>query len=183
MRVGHGYDAHPFADDAGEPGRTLVLGGVRLPGERLLAGHSDADVVAHAVIDAMLSAAGLGDIGSHFPDGDERWHGADSIEMLVLTAARLAEAGWSLSNADCTVVCNRPMIAPLREQMQDRLSTAAGGVVTVCGKRTEGLSSGDGIVVHAVALIHARRAADAPEADAPEADAPEADALGPDPLE
>ncbi len=165
MRVGHGYDAHPFADAASHPGPTLVLGGVRIVGERPLAGHSDADVVAHAVIDAMLSAAGLGDIGVHFPDSDERWRDADSIEMLAQVAARLAEDGWQLANADCTVICDRPMIAPHRDQMQKRLSTAAGGPVTICGKRTEGLGHGDGIVAHAVALVCSRPGADTLESD------------------
>ena len=153
MRVGHGYDAHPFADGADADGRVLVLGGVRFPGERPLVGHSDADVVAHAVIDAMLSAAGLGDIGTHFPDSDERWRGADSIELLRHVSALLAEGGWQLANADCTVICDRPMIAPHRDQMQEQLSSAAGGPVTVCGKRTEGLGNADGIVAHAVALV------------------------------
>lgn len=153
MRVGHGYDAHPFADDADAGGRTLVLGGVRFAGEPPLVGHSDADVVAHAVIDAMLSAAGLGDIGTLFPDSDERWRGADSIEMLQQVSGLLAEAGWQLANADCTVICDRPMIAPHRDQMQERLSSAAGGPVTVCGKRTEGLGNSEGVVAHAVALV------------------------------
>ena len=156
MRVGHGYDAHPFADGADGGGRTLVLGGVRFPGEQTLEGHSDADVVAHAVIDAMLSAAGLGDIGTHFPDSDERWRGADSIEMLLQVSALLAEGGWQLANADCTVICDRPMIAPHRDEMQERLSGAAGGPVTVCGKRTEGLGGSDGIVAHALALVTRR---------------------------
>ncbi len=153
MRVGHGYDAHPFAvgTDAGE--RTLVLGGIQFPDEQPLAGHSDADVVAHAVIDAMLSAAGLGDIGTHFPDGDERWRDASSIEMLRQVASRLGDAGWQLANADCTVICDRPMIAPHRDEMGERLSAAAGGPVTVCGKRTEGLGGSNGIVAHAVALV------------------------------
>ena len=153
MRVGHGYDAHPFTEGAGAGARTLVLGGVRFPDEAPLVGHSDADVVAHAVIDAMLSAAGLGDIGTHFPDSDERWRGADSIELLHRVTALLADAGWQLANADCTVVCDRPMIAPHRDQMRERLSSAAGGPVTVCGKRTEGLGNTDGIVAHAVALV------------------------------
>ena len=153
MRVGHGYDAHPFADGTDGGDRTLVLGGVRFPGERPLAGHSDADVVAHAVIDAMLSAAGLGDIGTHFPDSDERWRDADSVGMLQQVSALLAEGGWHLANADCTVICDRPMIAPHRDQMQERLSSAAGALVTVCGKRTEGLGGSDGIVAHAVALV------------------------------
>ncbi|MYA25322.1 MAG: 2-C-methyl-D-erythritol 2,4-cyclodiphosphate synthase [Acidimicrobiales bacterium] len=155
MRVGHGYDAHPFAEGDGAGGRMLVLGGVRFPDAPPLVGHSDADVVAHAVIDAMLSAAGLGDIGALFPDSDERWRGADSIEMLQQVSGLLAEAGWQLANADCTVICDRPMIAPHRDEMQARLSTAAGGPVTVCGKRTEGLGGGEGIVAHAVALVRA----------------------------
>ena len=153
MRVGHGYDAHPFADGADAGERTLVLGGVQFPDEQPLVGHSDADVVVHAVIDAMLSAAGLGDIGTHFSDSDERWRDADSIAMLRQVADRLAEAGWQLANADCTVVCDRPMIAPHRDKMSERLSAAAGGPVTVCGKRTEGLGGSDGIVAHAVALV------------------------------
>ena len=159
MRVGHGYDAHPFAGGTDAGDRTLVLGGVRFPGERPLAGHSDADVVAHAVIDAMLSAAGLGDIGTHFPDSDERWRDADSIEMLRKVSVLLAQQDWQLGNADCTVICDRPMIAPHRDQMQERLSSAAGGPVTVCGKRTEGLGGADGVVAHAVALVVAGPAA------------------------
>ncbi len=159
MRVGHGYDAHPFAGATGAGDRTLVLGGVQFPDEQPLAGHSDADVVAHAVIDAMLSAAGLGDIGTHFPDSDERWRDADSIEMLRQVSVLLAQQGWQLGNADCTVICDRPMIAPHRDQMQERLSNAAGGPVTVCGKRTEGLGGADGAVAHAVALVVAGPAA------------------------
>ena len=153
MRVGHGYDAHPFVDGASQADRTLVLGGVRFPGEQPLVGHSDADVVAHAVIDAMLSAAGLGDIGTHFPDSDDRWRGADSIELLRHVSALLVEDGWQLANVDCTVICDRPMIAPHRDQMQEHLSSAAGGPVTVCGKRTEGLGNANGVVAHAVALV------------------------------
>ena len=132
-----------------------MLGGVQFPGEPPLMGHSDADVVAHAVIDAMLSAAGLGDIGTNFPDSDERWRGADSIAMLTQVAARLADNGWQLANADCTVICDRPMISPHRDEMEQLLSAAADGPVTVCGKRTEGLGASDGIVAHAVALIAA----------------------------
>ncbi len=130
-----------------------MLGGVRFPDEQPLAGHSDADVVAHAVIDALLSAAGLGDIGTHFPDSDERWRDGDSVEMLAQVAALLEDSGWTLANADCTVICDQPMIASHRDQMQAQLSGAAGGPVTVCGKRTEGLGTTDGIVAHAVALV------------------------------
>ena len=153
LRVGHGYDAHRFVDGAEVAGRVLVLGGVAFPGEPSLAGHSDADVVAHAVIDALLGAAGLGDIGTMFCDSDERWRDADSLEMLASAAERMARARWRLVNADCTVVCDRPKIAPQRDMMQAHLSEAAGGPVTVCGKRTEGLTSAEGIVAHAVALV------------------------------
>lgn len=153
IRVGHGYDAHRHVDAGVDSERTLVLGGIRFPDEQPLMGHSDADVVAHAVIDAMLSAAGLGDIGTNFPDSDESWRDADSVELLSTVADRLAEAGWQLANADCTVICDRPMIAPRRIDMEKCLSAAAGGSVSVCGKRTEGLTSPAGIVAHAVALV------------------------------
>ena len=157
FRVGHGYDAHRFADTEALGDRVLVLGGVKFVDEPPLVGHSDADVAAHAVMDAMLSAADLGDLGTHFPDIDARWKGADSIELLNTVNARLFGAGWRLSNADCTLICERPMIAPHRHEMQQRLSAAAGGPVTVSGKRTEGLSDCGGIVAHAVALVTATR--------------------------
>ena len=117
MRVGQGFDIHRFSDD---PARPLVLGGVTFPGEPGLVGHSDADVVAHAVADALLGAAGLGDIGQHFPDTDERWRGADSIELLVAVATMLRDAGWQVGNVDCAVVCERPKLAPRRDEMQRR---------------------------------------------------------------
>jgi 2-C-methyl-D-erythritol 2,4-cyclodiphosphate synthase len=151
IRIGQGYDAHVFTDD-----RPLVLAGVHFDDERGLAGHSDADVVAHAVMDAMLSAAGLGDIGTNFPDTDDALIGADSIELLDHAAALIRDAGWGLVNADCTVVIDRPKIAPHRSEMQTLLSQAAGGPVTVCGKRTEGIGAlgrGEGVVCIAVALL------------------------------
>jgi 2-C-methyl-D-erythritol 2,4-cyclodiphosphate synthase len=154
MRIGQGYDAHRYADD----GRPLVLGGVTFDGERGLMGHSDADVVAHAVTDALLSASGLGDIGEHFPDGEEAFAGADSIALLREAAARARAAGWRLVNADCTVIADRPRISPAKTEMQERLSDAAGGPVTVCGKRTEGIGAlgrGEGVVALAVALVEA----------------------------
>ena len=135
IRIGQGFDAHTYADDE----RPLVLGGVTFPGERGLDGHSDADVVSHAVIDAMLSAAGLGDIGQMFSDQDPALRGSDSVELLRLAARRVANEGWRLVNADCTVVVDRPKIAPVKDEMQRKLSDAAGGPVSVCGKRTEGL--------------------------------------------
>ncbi|MEE9415748.1 MAG: 2-C-methyl-D-erythritol 2,4-cyclodiphosphate synthase [Acidimicrobiales bacterium] len=153
LRVGQGFDIHPFSDDAE---RSLMLGGVHFEGERALHGHSDADVVAHAVTDALLGAAGLGDIGSHFPDTDAAFAGADSIELLRLAVADLAGAGWVAVNVDCSVVLEAPKLAPRRDEMQRRLSSAAGGPVTVKGKRAEGLGSlgrAEGIACWAVALI------------------------------
>ena len=153
MRVGQGFDVHRFSDD---PARRLVLGGVTFPGEAGLVGHSDADAVAHAVADALLGAAGLGDIGEHFPDTEERWRGADSIEVLVAVATMLIEAGWQVGNVDCAVVCERPKLAPHRAAMQARLSAAAGGPVTVKGRRAEGLGAigrREGIACWAVAVI------------------------------
>jgi 2-C-methyl-D-erythritol 2,4-cyclodiphosphate synthase len=152
-RVGIGYDVHPFSADAA---RELVLGGVRIAGERGLAGHSDADVAAHAVADAMLGAAGLGDLGTHFSDRDERWAGADSLEMLAVVATMVSDHGLHLANADCTVVGERPRIAPIREEMMERLSTAAGGPVHVKATRPERLGAlgrEEGIACLAVALL------------------------------
>lgn len=152
-RSGIGIDVHPFAPD---PGRVLVLGGVRFDGERGLAGHSDADVVAHAVCDAMLGAAGLGDIGMHFPDTDERWRGADSLEILSEVAGRVSAAGYRFVNADCTVVAERPRVVAAREDMITKLSAAAGGPVHVKATRPEGLGAlgrVEGIACFAVASI------------------------------
>ena len=153
VRVGQGFDIHRFSDD---PSRRLVLGGVEFPGEPGLIGHSDADAVAHAVADALLGAAGLGDIGEHFPDTDERWRGADSIDLLVAVATMVGDAGWVVGNVDCAVVCERPKLAPRRAEMQARLSAAAGGPVTVKGRRAEGLGAlgrREGIACWAVAVI------------------------------
>ena len=152
MRVGTGYDVHPFSDD---PARPLVLGGVIFEGPGL-AGHSDADVIAHAIADAMLGAAGLGDIGSHFPDTDPAWAGADSIELLAAVARAVGGAGFRLVNADCSVILEAPKLAPHRQAIEGRLSSAAGGPVTVKAKRAEGLGAlgrREGIACHAVALL------------------------------
>ena len=156
-RVGLGFDVHPYGDD---PERLLVLGGVAFPGERSLAGHSDADAVAHAATDALLGAAGLGDIGEHFPDTDPRWAGADSIELLRTAVERVRAAGWEPGNVDCSVVCDRPKLAPRRDEMQRRLSAAVGADVTVKGRRPEGLGAlgrGEGIACWAVAVVIRRR--------------------------
>ena len=153
VRVGQGFDIHPFTDD---PMRRLVLGGVVFEGERGLAGHSDADVIAHAVTDALLGAAGLGDIGQHFPDTDPALAGADSIELLRRAAADVRSHGWQPGNVDCTVILEAPKLAPRRDEIQTRLTEAVGAPVTVKGKRAEGLGSlgrQEGIACFAVAIV------------------------------
>ena len=153
VRVGQGFDIHRFSDD---PTRALVLGGVTFPGERGLHGHSDADAIAHAVTDALLGAAGLGDIGEHFPDTDPQWKGADSLALLRHAAGLVAAAGWMVGNVDCSVVCEQPKLAPRRAEMQTLLTAAAGAPVTVKGRRAEGLGAlgrGEGIACWAVAVI------------------------------
>lgn len=152
IRVGQGFDVHAFADGA----RPLVLGGVVFDGERGLAGHSDADVIAHAVADALLGACGLGDLGEQFPDTDERWRDADSIVLLEQVVTKVREMGWSPVNVDCSVVCERPKIAPRRLEMNERLSEVVRAPVTVNGKRAEGLGAlgrSEGIACWAVALV------------------------------
>jgi 2-C-methyl-D-erythritol 2,4-cyclodiphosphate synthase len=153
IRVGQGFDVHAFSP---EPDRPLVLGGVRFEGVPGLAGHSDADVIAHAVTDALLGAAGLGDIGQHFPDTDPALADADSIGLLEHAAADVLAAGWRPQNVDCTVVLEQPRLAPHRGELEKRLSDAAGAPVTVKGKRPEGLGAlgrAEGIACFAVALV------------------------------
>lgn len=153
IRVGQGFDIHPFSDDLSRP---LILGGVVIEGAPGLVGHSDADAVAHAVTDALLGAAGLGDIGQHFPDTDPTWKGADSMRLLVATVELLARAGWSVVNVDTTVVLEAPKLAPVRAVMAERLSAVCGAPVSVKAKRAEGLGSlgrREGIACFASALI------------------------------
>jgi 2-C-methyl-D-erythritol 2,4-cyclodiphosphate synthase len=155
IRVGQGFDVHPFADD---PDRPLVLGGVTFDGATGLAGHSDADAVCHACADALLGAAGLGDLGSHYPDTDPRWKGADSMAILEDVAQRVRQAGWEPVNVDCTVVLEAPKVAPHRDEMQRFLSEAVGAPVTVKATRAEQLGAigrGEGIACMAVALLTA----------------------------
>jgi 2-C-methyl-D-erythritol 2,4-cyclodiphosphate synthase len=155
VRVGQGFDIHAFSDDDARP---LILGGVRFDGERGLTGHSDADVVAHACADALLGAAGLGDLGHHFPDTDPQWRGADSIHLLAEVAGRVRAAGYEIGNVDAAVVCERPRLAPHRPEMEARLSEAAGAPVSVKGNRAEGLGAigrVEGIACWAVALVTA----------------------------
>jgi 2-C-methyl-D-erythritol 2,4-cyclodiphosphate synthase len=154
LRVGQGFDIHRFADDD----RPLVLAGVRFAGERGLLGHSDADAVAHAVSDALLGAAALGDIGEHFPDTDPQWQGADSMAILRAVVAMVKARGWNVVNVDVNVICERPRIAPLRAEMQANLSEAVGAPASVKGRRAEGLGAigrVEGLACIAVALLTA----------------------------
>jgi 2-C-methyl-D-erythritol 2,4-cyclodiphosphate synthase len=155
VRVGIGVDAHGF-----EEGVPLVLGGVALNHPRGLSGHSDGDVLAHALIDAVLGAAGLGDIGSLFPSMDERFRGVSSLVLLKEAYAQVRDAGWKLVNADCVLVGEEPRLAPHREAMRRRLQEAIGeGEVNVRATTTDGLGftgRREGLAAHAVALLERR---------------------------
>lgn len=154
MRVGLGYDSHRFAE-----GRKLMLGGVEIPGARGLAGHSDADVLVHALIDALLGAAARGDIGAHFPDTDPAWAGADSAQLLVRVVAELAANGFHVGNVDATVICEAPKLRPHVATIRARLAGLLGVAVSrvsVKGKtneRMDDVGAGLGIAVHCVALL------------------------------
>jgi 2-C-methyl-D-erythritol 2,4-cyclodiphosphate synthase len=148
-----GFDVHPFS---AEPGRRLVLGGVELEDAPGLAGHSDADVVAHAVADALLGAAGQGDIGTHFPADDPSWAGADSLELLGRVVGLVAAAGWEPANVDCSVMAEAPRLADHLPAMEKRLGAVVGADVTVKAKRAEGLGAlgrREGVACWAVALV------------------------------
>lgn len=154
MRIGHGYDVHRLVD-----GRKLLLGGVDIPYEYGLLGHSDADVLLHAVCDALLGAAALGDIGKHFPDSDERYKGISSLLLLKNTARLLAENSWRVENIDATVIAQAPKLAPYINRMRESIATALGisvGAVSVKATTEEGLGftgGGLGIAAHCVCLI------------------------------
>ena len=154
MRVGHGYDVHRLVES-----RKLILGGVEIPWEKGLLGHSDADVLTHALMDALLGAAALGDIGHLFPDKDPAYEGADSIELLKAVMERLDEAGWKLGNADVTVIAQKPKLAPYIPTMRERLAKAMRAEihqVSVKATTEEKLGftgEGLGIAAHAVVLI------------------------------
>jgi 2-C-methyl-D-erythritol 2,4-cyclodiphosphate synthase len=153
VRIGQGFDVHAFSDGVT---RALVLGGVEFEGERGLQGHSDADVLTHACADALLGAAGLGDIGQLFPDTDPTFVGADSIALLRDVVGRVRAEGWSIGNVDCTLVCERPRVAPRRVEMESRLTEVVSAPVTVKGSTAEKLGAigrGEGIVGLAVAVL------------------------------
>ena len=154
LRVGHGYDVHRLV-----AGRALILGGVTVPFDRGLLGHSDADVLTHAVMDALLGAAALGDIGKLFPDSDAAYAGADSIALLERVTALLREHGWQVGNVDATVVAQTPRLAPYIREMRRRLAEAMGldvdcvSVKATTEERLGFTGSGEGMAAHAVALI------------------------------
>jgi 2-C-methyl-D-erythritol 2,4-cyclodiphosphate synthase len=154
LRIGIGFDVHAF-----EAGRPLVLGGVEIEHGTGLAGHSDADVLAHALMDAILGAARQGDIGEHFPDTDAAYQGADSIDLLSQVAALVGDAGWRVLDADCVVVAEAPKLAPYRQRIRERLSDALRVPVDSIGVKattTEGLGftgREEGIAAYAVALL------------------------------
>jgi 2-C-methyl-D-erythritol 2,4-cyclodiphosphate synthase len=153
VRVGQGFDVHAFTDD---PERTLILGGVPFAGERGLAGHSDADVIAHAISDALLGATGLGDLGALFPDDDPTWAGADSLALLADVVQRVQADGWSIGNVDCTVVCERPKVSPRRLEIEDKLRATVGEPVSVKASTAEKLGAlgrTEGIACIAVAVV------------------------------
>ena len=158
MRIGFGYDSHRF-----EPGRRLVLGGVEFPGETGLKGHSDADVLIHAIIDALLGAAALGDIGSHFPDTDPQWQGANSAELLAQVVKEVRAVGYAIGNVDATVICERPRLRPKVNEIRARLSqlldlpTSRLSIKGKTNEKMDDVGAGLGIEVHAVALIEEKR--------------------------
>lgn len=157
MRVGVGYDSHRY-----ETGRRLVLGGVDIPSETGLAGHSDADAIAHAITDAILGAAGMGDIGAHFPPSDEQWRDADSMVLLAQAVDVVAGSNYQVVNVDVTVIAEHPRIGPHVPAMRERIAAAIGigpQHISVKGKSNEGMGwtgRGEGLAVIAVALLDAR---------------------------
>jgi 2-C-methyl-D-erythritol 2,4-cyclodiphosphate synthase len=152
--AGIGYDSHRLV-----PGRRLILGGVEIPGELGLEGHSDADVLTHSVIDALLGAAGLGDIGEHFPDSDERWRDADSLELLASVVEKVSAAGLQVVNVDCTVVMERPKLGPHREEIRGRLAQVLGleerrvNVKATTGEGIGFVGRGEGVAALTIASL------------------------------
>ena len=154
MRIGHGYDVHKLVE-----GRDLILGGVKIEHSLGLLGHSDADVLLHAVSDALLGAAGLGDIGKHFPDTDPKYKGADSLKLLEVVAQRVREAGYRVSNIDVTMIAQKPKLRPHIEKMEQNIAAAVGvdvSRINVKATTEEGLGftgTGEGMACHAVCLL------------------------------
>ena len=155
MRIGHGYDVHKLVE-----GRDLILGGVKIPYEKGLLGHSDADVLLHAVSDALLGAAGMGDIGKHFPDTDPQYKGADSLKLLEIVGQKVAAAGHRVGNIDVTMIAQAPKLRPYIDQMQDNIARALGiapsqvNVKATTEERLGFTGSGEGMSCHAVCLLN-----------------------------
>ena len=155
VRVGQGFDIHRFVDES-DTNRKLILGGVHFVNERGLVGHSDADVIAHSVAEAILGACGLGNIGEHFADTDPKWKDVDSLQILANVSKMARDNNFEIGNIDCSVVCEQPKISVHRDEMQKKLSSAAGAPVTVKGRRAEGLGAlgrSEGIACWAVAVV------------------------------
>ena len=154
MRIGHGYDVHRLVE-----GRKLIMGGVEIPYEKGLLGHSDADVLAHAIMDALLGAAALGDIGKLFPDNDPAFEGADSMKLMEKVVAVLAEKGWKIGNIDSTVIAQRPKLAPFIPRMRERMAQVCGidleqiSVKATTEEKLGFTGSGEGIAAHAVCIL------------------------------
>ena len=157
MRIGHGYDVHRLVE-----GRKLIMGGVEIPYEKGLLGHSDADVLAHAIMDALLGAAALGDIGKLFPDNDPAFEGADSMKLMARVVEVLAEKGWKIGNIDSTVIAQKPKLAPFIPQMRERMAQVCGidveqiSVKATTEEKLGFTGSGEGIAAHAVCIIDKR---------------------------
>ncbi len=157
IRIGHGYDVHRLIE-----GRKLILGGVEIPFEKGLLGHSDADVLVHAVMDSMLGALALGDIGKHFPDNDSKYEGADSILLLKKVSEIIGENGFCVGNIDSTVICQSPKLAPYIEKMRENIASSAGceisrvSVKATTEERLGFTGAGEGIAAHAVCILEAR---------------------------
>ena len=155
VRVGQGFDIHRFVDES-DTNRKLILGGVHFVNERGLVGHSDADVIAHSVAEAILGACGLGNIGEHFADTDPKWKDVDSLQILANVSKMARDNNFEIGNIDCSVVCEQPKISVHRDEMQKKLSAAVGAPVTVKGRRAEGLGAlgrSEGIACWAVAVV------------------------------
>lgn len=163
IRVGQGYDVHRLV-----PGRPLVLGGETIPHERGLDGHSDADVLLHALTDAILGAAGLGDLGDHFPPGDPRWQGAASLDLLAIALGLARERGWRVVNCDLTLIAEAPKLAPHRARIRERIAGSLGvgvdavGLKATTNERLGALGRGEGMAALAVVLLTGDEAAGAP---------------------
>lgn len=157
VRIGHGYDVHRLAE-----GRKLILGGVEIPYEKGLLGHSDADVLVHAIMDSMLGALALGDIGGHFPDDDPEYEGADSIALLKKASEIIGEQGFYVGNIDSTIICQSPKLAPYIEKMRENIAAAVGceisrvSVKATTEERLGFTGSGEGISAHAVCTAEAK---------------------------